>query len=107
MAYCMTYGTTTDSMIVICLVHTDGLEESEFAMAYEAWVKTDTQWCDRMQAEADMMEKRIYASEVMPDFPGYQIKARKCSLGMACNLAGFTCKWSYADMGYDPFKLTV
>lgn len=76
-------------------------------MAHETWVKIDTIWCDRMQDEADLMEKRVYASEYMPDFPGYRITAHKCSLGIACNLAGFSCKWSYADLGYDPFKLTV
>lgn len=73
-------------------------------MAYQAWVTTSTAWCDRVDSEASMMEKRVYPSEIMPDFPGYQVRARKCSLGIACNLAGFTCKWAYTELGSDPFQ---
>jgi hypothetical protein len=72
-------------------------------MAHEAWVTLSTKWCDRAKAEAYMMESRVYPAEIMPDFPGYQVTARKCSLGITCNLAGFPCKWAYTELGDDPF----
>ena len=86
----------------------DGSKESRsIAMAYEAWVTTSERWCDRIQADARKMERRVYPAEVLPDFPGYRVAARKCSLGTACNLAGFSCKWAYNEVGDDPFEPTV
>ena len=76
-------------------------------MAREAWVPVGNQWCDKMQAEASMVEHRVYPVEVMPDYPGYKILARKCSLAIACNLAGYPCKWAYIEPSVDPFKPTV
>ena len=82
-------------------------ESLSIAMAYEAWVTTSERWCDRIQADARKMERRIYPAEVLPDYPGYRVAARKCSLGIACNLAGFSCKWAYNEVGDDPFEPTV
>lgn len=76
-------------------------------MAHVAWVTTSTQWCDKMQAKAELMERRVYPATFMPDFPGHHVTARKCSLGIACNLASFSCKWAYTELGDDPFKLSV
>ena len=62
---------------------------------------------EKVEAEAVLMERRVYPAEFMPDFPGYRISARKCSLGTTCNVAGFPCKWAFIDLGDDPFKPTV
>ena len=77
------------------------------AMAHLAWVTTSTRWCDLMKAEAHLMEHRVFPAEIMPDFPNYRINARKCSLGTACNLAGFPCKWAYKEQSDDPYEPTV
>lgn len=76
-------------------------------MASQAWVTTSTRWCDMMNGEASMMEKRVYPAEIMPDFPAYRVTAKKCTLGMTCNVAGYPCKWAYTDFGDDPFELSV
>ncbi len=76
-------------------------------MAHCAWVTTSTRWCEKMHAEAGLMERRVYPADFMPDFPSYRITARKCSLGTACNLAGFPCKWAYNELGDDPFEPSV
>ncbi len=76
-------------------------------MAYEAWVTTSTKWCEKMDAEASMLEKRVYPAEHMPDFPGYQVLARKCTLGIACNLAGIPCRWAYTGLGVDLYEPTM
>lgn len=89
----------------VVLAGFDGL--SEDAMAHVAWVTTGTKWCDKMQAEAHMLERRVYPAEFMPDFPGYRVTSKKCSLGTACNLAGYPCKWAYFELNEDPFKPTV
>lgn len=81
--------------------------KSTDVMAHEAWVTTNTRWCEKMKAEAELMEHRVYPVEFMPDFPSYRINARKCSYGTACNLARFPCKWAYYEQGDDPFKPTV
>jgi hypothetical protein len=76
-------------------------------MAYNAWITTSAKWCERAESDVTMMERRIYPAEIMPDFPGYRVTARKCSLGVACNLAGLPCKWAYRDVGADRFEPTV
>lgn len=77
------------------------------AMAHQAWVTTSIRWCDKIEAEAHMMECRVIPAEIMPDFPQYRVTAKKCSLGTACNLAGYPCKWAYYELGDDPFRPTV
>jgi hypothetical protein len=77
------------------------------AVASQAWVTTNTRWCDKMNAEASMMERRVYPAEIMPDFPAYQVTARKCTLGISCNIAGYPCKWAYSNIGDDPFEPSV
>ncbi|HCB50000.1 MAG TPA: hypothetical protein DEP47_10850 [Chloroflexi bacterium] len=90
-----------------CIVLAGLLGKLNDAMAHQAWVTTSSRWCEMVQAEAELMESRVYPAEVIPDFPRYQIAARKCSYGTACNLAGFPCKWAYNETGNDPFEPTV
>jgi hypothetical protein len=72
-------------------------------MAFTKWVTTKTLWCERMQAEAALMEQRVYPSRTLPDFPPHRVLAQKCSIGTECNLIGFPCKWAYNNPDYDPF----
>lgn len=71
-------------------------------MAIEKWVILERRWCPLMQEEAEIMEHRVYAAEMMPDLATYQVKARKCSLDIACNTAGHPCKWAYTNPFNDP-----
>ena len=79
----------------------------EIGMAFTKWVTARTQYCDRVKTEAELQEHRVYPADVLPDFPGYRVIARRCSKGTACNLAGFKCKWSFANPSYDPFEPPV
>jgi hypothetical protein len=73
-------------------------------MAAIVWEVVKKIQCDRLKEEADLLEERVYPDESVPD-PArpYQVRARKCSLGMDCNLAGYTCVWAYNNPNYDPF----
>ena len=73
-------------------------------MADSIWLVVDKIWCDRAQAEADLLEERVYASEIVANVePPYQVRARKCSFGLECNLAGFTCRYAFNNPNHDPF----
>jgi hypothetical protein len=73
-------------------------------MADSIWLVVDKIWCDRVDAEADLLEQRVYPPDVLPNAEGlYQVRARKCSYGVDCNLAGFTCRYAFNNPNYDPF----
>jgi hypothetical protein len=73
-------------------------------MADSIWLVVDKIWCDRAQAEADLLEERVYASEIVPNVEApYRVRARKCSFGLECNLAGFTCRYAFNNPNSDPF----
>lgn len=72
-------------------------------MATVRWVSVRTQWCDRIGAEARLMEQRVYPADRLPDLPAYRVNARRCSLWLECNLAGCSCRWAYTNPAYDPF----
>jgi hypothetical protein len=76
-------------------------------MAAIIWKTTQTIFCDRIQAEADLYEERVYPDEVLPDAGApYQVRARRCSQGMQCNLVGHNCRWAGTNPVYDPFNVT-
>lgn len=57
-----------------------------------------------MNQEAELLEERVYPADILPDVGApYQVWARKCSLGVNCNLAGYACRWSFINPDYDPF----
>ena len=72
-------------------------------MATVEWVTVRSIWCDRVGQEAELVEQRVYPSDRMSDVESYHVKARKCHLGVDCNLAGYRCRWSFLNPGYDPF----
>lgn len=75
-------------------------------MAYECWVEVERQWCEIAQSEAIMLERRAYASEVLPDTEPYRILGRKCSCDVFCNLLGCSCRWAYTEPAVDRFVKT-
>jgi hypothetical protein len=76
----------------------------EAGMSDSIWLVVDTRWCERMQAEARLLEERLYANEVLPGTdPAFMVRARKCSLGVACNLIGYPCRYAMNNPNYDPF----
>ena len=98
---------TSGELQYSCGVLAGLLRKLKDAMAREVWITTSNRWCDKIQAEAHMMERRVIPANIMPDFPRYRVTAKKCSLGTACNLAGYPCKWAYNELSDDPFKPTV
>ena len=73
-------------------------------MSDSTWIVVDKVWCDRIKAEASLLEQRVFADEVGPG-PNtlYQVRGRKCSLGLACNLVGYQCRYAFNNPSYDPF----
>ena len=73
-------------------------------MSDSIWLVVDTIWCDRMEAEARLLEERVYASEPVNGSPApYQVRGRKCSFGLACNLIEYPCRYAFSNPNYDPF----
>ena len=73
-------------------------------MSDSIWLVVDKVCCDRMQTEARLLEERVYADETVAS-PGapFLVRARKCSLGLACNLVGYPCRYAFNNPNYDPF----
>jgi hypothetical protein len=74
-------------------------------MATEKWVVIKSQWCDVLQRDAELLERRVYPSSILPDTEGYRVQGRKCSSDIECNLIGCRCKWAYTDPALDRFGL--
>lgn len=74
-------------------------------MATEKWVAVKHEWCDLVEQEVELLELRVYPSDVMPGPQNYQVKARKCAVDVTCNMAGFPCKWAYTNPEIDPFAI--
>jgi hypothetical protein len=74
-------------------------------MASIVWKTVKKIHCDCVGQEAELLEERIYLDDPFPDVgQPFQVRARKCSLGMDCNLAAHACRWSYINPNYDPFE---
>jgi hypothetical protein len=76
----------------------------EATMSDNIWLVVDNIWCDRMKAEASVLEERVFADDTLagPNRP-YQVRARKCSFGLDCNLIGYPCRNAFNNPNYDPF----
>jgi hypothetical protein len=73
-------------------------------MAHSIWIEVNRVWCQRVGAEAALLEERVFPAEVLPNAePAYHVRARKCSFGVDCNLAGFTCQYAFNNPNHDPF----
>ena len=74
-------------------------------MATERWVVVKTQWCDILQKEAQLLERRAYPHSRMPDMEVFRVLGRRCSEDITCNMIGCTCKWAYTGDEVDRFAL--
>ena len=72
-------------------------------MASEKWVSVKQEWCDLLQQEVVMLERRVFPDDVIPGPQNYRVIARKCSADTTCNMAGYPCKWAYTNPNLDPF----
>ncbi len=72
-------------------------------MATEQWVAVKREWCNLVEQDVDLLELRVYPADVLPTGQEYRVKARKCSVDVTCNMAGFPCKWAYTNPELDPF----
>jgi hypothetical protein len=74
-------------------------------MTQIVWEVVDSIKCERTGEQAQLLEERVYVSDPLPDLGRpFKVRARKCSLGTACNLVGYACRWSYLNPTYDPFS---
>lgn len=73
-------------------------------MATEKWVVVKRQWCDVLQREAELLERRVYPDSTLPDTEGFRVLARKCSADIECNLMGCPCMWAYTAPTIDRFN---
>ena len=75
-------------------------------MATIVWETVSQHWCDLMDQAAELLEERVYPADILPGAGvPYHVRARKCSLGLDCNLAGCTCRWSFLNPAYDPLEV--
>lgn len=74
-------------------------------MAQETWVVVGSKFCDMIKMQADLRELRVYPSDEMPDTlgAGYVVKARQCTAGVECNMAGVPCQMAFNNPGFDRF----
>ncbi|MBI4771241.1 MAG: hypothetical protein HY784_12740 [Chloroflexi bacterium] len=73
-------------------------------MSTVVWEVAKKIWCDAMRQEAELLEERVYPDErLLAVGAPYRVRARKCSLGIECNLAGYDCRWAATNPDYDPF----
>ncbi|MFN2135368.1 MAG: hypothetical protein ACK2UK_05400 [Candidatus Promineifilaceae bacterium] len=68
-------------------------------MADVKWVKIEGRWCELINKDIEILEKRVYPSEVMPDTSAYHILACRCTAAIDCNLAGIPCEHAYNNPG--------
>jgi hypothetical protein len=74
-------------------------------MATVKWEVVDRIYCTRIGQQAELLEERVYPDEIAPMAGAtFQVRARKCSFGVECNLDGFGCRWSMTNPDYDPFE---
>ncbi|MCB8923293.1 MAG: hypothetical protein H6662_17025 [Ardenticatenaceae bacterium] len=72
-------------------------------MATQKWVAIKQEWCNLVEQDVELMELRVYPDDVIPGPQEYKVTARKCSVDVTCNMAGFPCKWAYTNPELDPF----
>ena len=73
-------------------------------MATEKWVAVKNEWCDLIGKEVELLELRVYPADVLPEGQDFQVKARRCSVDVTCNMAGFPCKWAFTNPDIDGFQ---
>lgn len=74
-------------------------------MATQTWTTTGSKYCELIELEIEMEERRVYPPSRLPDTERYRVLNRRCSAEVACNLAGVPCKWAFTNPTTDQFEL--
>jgi len=73
-------------------------------MSHSVWKVVKQIHCQRVGETAALLEERVYFDDPFPEVgAAYHLRARKCSFGTDCNLAGHYCRWAWTNPNYDPF----
>ncbi|MCA9972008.1 MAG: hypothetical protein KC425_17410 [Anaerolineales bacterium] len=72
-------------------------------MATQEWVAVTQEWCNLVEQEVQLLGLRVCPADVLPGPQPCRVAARKCSVDITCNMAGFPCKWAYTNPELDPF----
>lgn len=75
-------------------------------MSTQQWVTVKRKFCDLIQLEAELQELRVYTTNEMLDTSSYRVMAERCTVDVACNIAGCSCKWAYTNPTVDQMALT-
>lgn len=74
-------------------------------MATEIWVLRGEKFCDLIERDITLREKRLYPAENLPDTIGYRVVQCECSAAIDCNLAGIPCQHAFTNPTVDQFIL--
>lgn len=74
-------------------------------MAMQKWVATGTKYCELIQLEIEMQERRVYPPARLPNTERFRILNRRCSAEVACNMANVPCKWAFTNPTTDQYEL--
>jgi len=73
-------------------------------VASSGWVVVKQGRCVQAERKARLLEQRVYPGEILPDTVGYRVTSRRCDWDIACNQAGFPCRWAFTRPELDPFE---
>lgn len=69
-------------------------------MAQAMWVNLGNKYCDFLEKEVELMEKRVYPTGFLrANDEQYRVLMRKCSAGYQCSHMENPCQW--ADLEAD------
>ncbi len=74
-------------------------------MSATQWVTVKSKFCELIQQEAEQQELRVYTENDFLDQTSYRVLAERCTVDVACNLAGCSCKWAYTNPTMDQMEL--
>lgn len=74
-------------------------------MSTQQWVTVKHKFCDLIQQEAELQELRAYTTNDMLDTGNYRVLAERCTVDVACNIAGCSCKWAYTNPTVDQMQV--
>lgn len=76
----------------------------EADMSTTQWVTVKSKFCELIQEQAELQELRAYTTNDYLDTSSYRVLAERCSVDVACNLAGCSCKWAYTNPTVDQME---
>ncbi|MCA9992845.1 MAG: hypothetical protein H6988_08160 [Pseudomonadales bacterium] len=74
-------------------------------MSRQEWVVVKDKTCEFQKHQVEQLELRLYPTDFVDGAEPYRVLARKCSDDIACNLAGYPCKWAFTNPAADHFAL--